>query len=65
VKVLKRFVPPEERSKVDAVFRLGRELRRAERGNGEPVNDVGVLLDMLKTTATEWRELARLITEGR
>jgi hypothetical protein len=61
--VLMRMLPLDARPRVKAVFDLGAELRRAERGNTAPVSSAGVFLDMVEQVANEWTLLARLLNE--
>jgi hypothetical protein len=56
--VVRRFTPEEAWPKVEAAFQLGRALRASQRENDEPVNDVGVFLDMIDTVVAEWRTIA-------
>jgi hypothetical protein len=61
-----RFCPPEQRARVEAVFGLGRALRRAERGDedGEDANNIGIFIDMVECAAGEWRDVGRIVIEG-
>lgn len=62
--LLLKFIPPAERGKVEAVFELGRSMRRATRGQGGPVSDVGVFMDMVEQVAVEWRIVAARLLES-
>lgn len=61
--VLMRQLPLDARPKVKAVFGLGAELRRAQRGNAERVDSRGVFLDLVDTVGPLWRDAAYVLTE--
>ena len=62
--VLLRFVPPEAREKVTLTFNLARALRAAQRDNAEPINEVGLFVDICEAAQGELLRVAKVVTES-